>query len=70
MNGTFAGVVDQVRQLSFEEKRELIDVLEQALIDERREEILRNGEAARRAYENGELKTYSDVDELMQALND
>ena len=70
MNTNFAGVVDEVRGLSFEERRELIDVLEQSLIDERRDEIFENGEAAKLAFSNGKLKTYSNVDDLMQALND
>ena len=70
MNTNFAGVVDEVRQLSIEERRELIDVLEQSIIDERREDILENGEDAKRAFRKGELKLYSDVDDLMQALND
>ncbi len=70
MSTNFAGVVDEVRQLSLEERRELIDVLEQSIIDERREDILENGEDAKRAFRKGELKLYSDVDDLMQALND
>jgi len=70
MNTNFAGVVDEVRELSFEERRELLDVIEQSLIDERREEIFQNGEEARRAYKAGELKSYSNVDDLMDSLND
>ena len=34
MNTSFASVVDEVRGLSVEERRELIDVLEQSLVDE------------------------------------
>jgi len=70
MSTNFAGVVDEVRQLSLEERRELIDVLEQSIIEERRADILENGEDAKRAFRKGELKLYSDVDDLMQALND
>ena len=70
MSTNFAGVVDEVRELSFEERRELLDVIEQSLIDERREEIFNNGEEAKRAYRNGELKSYSNVDDLMESLND
>lgn len=66
----FAGVVDEVRQLSVEERRELIDVLEQSLIDERRDEILHNGEEARSAFANGELEIYSNANDLMESLND
>ncbi len=70
MKRTFADVVDEVRQLSFEEREQLMDVIERSLIDERRKEILKNGEEARRAYKNGELKAYTNVDDLMKALND
>ncbi|MEJ7624783.1 MAG: hypothetical protein WKF34_12390 [Pyrinomonadaceae bacterium] len=70
MNTNFASVVDEVRELSVEERRELIDVLEQSLIDERRDEIFDTGEGARRKFSNGELKTYSNIDEMMRSLND
>ena len=70
MNTTFAGVVEEVKQLSFEEKRELKDLLETYLIEERREEILENGEQSRRELENGKLKFSSNTDELMEMLND
>jgi len=70
MSTSFAGVVDEVRELSFEERRELLDVIEKSLIEERRDEILKNGEEARRAFKNGELNFYSNVDDLMKSLND
>lgn len=70
MSTNFADVVDEVRELSYEEKRELIGVLKQSLIDERREKIFNNGEEARHAFGNGELKVYSDVDDLVRSLND
>ena len=44
MNTNFAEVVEDVRQLSFDEKIELKDLLELYLIEERRQEILENGE--------------------------
>ena len=70
MNTTFAGVVEEVKQLSFEEKQELKNLLESYLIEERRREIYENGERSKRELENGELKFSSDSDELMQMLND
>ena len=69
MELTFAEVVDEVRELPIEGKRELMRLLEQELIDARREEILRNGEEAKKAYKNGDLKPYTDVDELITDLN-
>ena len=70
MNTTFAGVVEDVKQLSFDEKQELKDLLESYLIEERRREIYENGERSKREQENGDLKFPSNTDELMQMLND
>jgi len=70
MNTTFAGVVEEVKQLSFDEKRELKDLLETYLIEERRQEILENGEQSKQELKNGELKFSSNTDELMEMLND
>jgi hypothetical protein len=69
MDKTFADVVDEVRELSFEERAELKDVIEASLVEERRTEIVRNGEAARLAYKDGELTPYTNVDDLMAALD-
>ena len=69
MNTDFAGVVEDVKQLSFDEKRELKNLLESYLIEERRQEILENGKKSKRELKNGELKFSSDVDELMEMLN-
>lgn len=62
MNTNFAGVVEDIKQLSFDEKRELKDLLESYLIEERRHEILENGEQSKRELENGELKFSSNTD--------
>ncbi|CAN5539160.1 hypothetical protein BH10ACI3_BH10ACI3_02210 [soil metagenome] len=70
MNTSFASVVDEVRELSVEEKRELIDVLEQSLVDERRDEIFESGERTRRSFNNGKLNVYTTADDLMSSLND
>ena len=70
MNTNFAGVVEDVKQLSFDEKKELKNLLESYLIKERRQEILENSEQSKRELKNGELKFSSNVDELMEMLND
>ena len=66
MDANFAGVVENVKQLSFDEKSELKNLLENYLIEERRQEILENGEQSRRESENGELKFSSDTDRVFQ----
>lgn len=70
MNTNFAGVVEEVKQLSFDEKRELKDLLENYLIEERRQEILENGEQSKKEFQSGELKFSSDIDELIETLDD
>ncbi len=70
MNTSFAGVVEEVKQLSFDEKQELKDLLESYLLEERRREIYENGEQSKRELEKDKLKFSSDTDELMQMLND
>jgi hypothetical protein len=70
METTFASVVDSVRDLPLEAKTELKDLLDSYIIEERREEILRNGEEGRKEYEEGKLTFSSNVDELMASLND
>lgn len=69
MELTFAEVVDEVRDLPIDGKRQLMQLLEVELIEARRDEILENGEAAKQAFERGELKAYSNVDDLMADLN-
>ena len=69
MNANFAEVVEDVRQLSFDEKRELKDLLELYLVEERRQEILQNGAQSKQDLENSELRFSSNVDELMEMLN-
>lgn len=70
METTFASVVDSVRDLPLEAKTELKDILDSYIIEERREEILKNGEEGRIEYEKGKLTFSSNVDELMASLND
>ncbi len=70
MNTNFAEVVEDVKQLSFDEKRELKDLLEIYLIKERRQQIFENGEQSKQESQNGELKFSSNPDELRTVLDD
>ena len=69
MNSNFAEVVEDVRQLTFDEKRELQDLLERDLIEERRREIFENGEQSKRELDSGRLEFSSNSDELMGQLD-
>ena len=70
MSTNFAGVVDEVRELSLDEKTVLKDILESYIIEERRDEILRNCEEGRKEYEEGKLVFSSNIDDLMKSLDD
>lgn len=69
MSTNFAEVVEDVKQLSFDEKNELKNLLELYLIEERRQKIFDNGEQSKRELQNGELEFSSDTGELMEMLN-
>jgi len=58
-----------VKQLSPAEKEELRELLKKYLIEERRREILENAEASMEEMRRGELKAFSNVDELMDSLS-
>jgi hypothetical protein len=70
MSTNFAGVVDEVQELSLDEKAELKELLESYIIEERRDEILRTCEEGRKQYDEGKLVFTSDADDLMASLDD
>ena len=69
MSQTFAQVVEDVKQLSPAEKQELQELLRKYVIEERRREILENGEAGLEEMRNGELTSFSDADSLLDSLS-
>ena len=69
MSQTFAQVVEDVKQLSPAEKHELQELLRKYVIEERRREILENGEAGLEEMRNGELTSFSDADGLLDSLS-
>ena len=62
--------MDTVRDLPLDAKTELKDLLDSYIIEERRDEILKNCEEGRNEYEEGKLVFSSNVDELMASLDD
>jgi hypothetical protein len=69
MNTTFVDVVEDVKQLSIEEKIELKDLIDSYLIEERREEIHQNYEQSKANLADGKLQFSSNLDELEAMLN-
>ena len=68
MSRTFAEIVEDVKQLSHGEKEELQELLKKYLIEERRRDMRENHEAGLDELRKGEVKFFSNVNELMDSL--
>ncbi len=66
----FSDVVEGIKTLSLEEKEEIQSLLTQYLREERRDEIYQNYLIAKQAEKEGKLKFTSDIDELINYLED
>lgn len=66
----FSDVVEAIKELSTEEKREIQMLLQQYLREERREEIYNNFKVAQQEEQNGELKLSSSINELRELLEE
>ena len=69
MSQNFAEIVEEIKQLSTEEKKELQDLLENYLVDERRRDIHENYQASLKELQDNKLNFSSDVDELREMLS-
>jgi hypothetical protein len=67
---TFSDVVEVVKSLSTDEKREIQLLLQQYLREERRDEIYTNFKAAQVEQQEGELKFSSNINELKQLIKE
>ena len=63
-------MVEVIKNLSTDEKREIQLLLQQYLREERREEIYANFEIAQAEQQNGELTFSSGINELRQLIED
>jgi len=66
MNTVFADVVEEIKQLSLGEKKELKDLLENYLVDERRTQIFEHYEESQQEFAKGHLKFSSNPGELKE----
>ncbi|MFQ4135431.1 hypothetical protein PGN35_003855 [Nodosilinea sp. PGN35] len=66
----FSDVVEVIKNLSTDEKREIQLLLQQYLREERRDEIHANFEVAQAEHENRGLTFSSDIHELKQMVED
>lgn len=64
----FANVVEQVKELSLEEKESLHIILDHILADERRQEILRHHKESVAELKSGKLKFHSSPEALLKSV--
>lgn len=67
---TFSDVVESIKSLSTEEKREIQLLLSQYLREERREEIFENFQRSQIEQQKVELQFSSDINELKQLIEE
>ncbi|RJR42601.1 MAG: hypothetical protein C4567_07005 [Deltaproteobacteria bacterium] len=65
----FQDILEAADRLSLEDKEALIDVLQRRLVDQRREEIAREIEAARREFQSGQCRPMT-PDQVMKEIKD
>ncbi len=69
MNMTYEQLVDELREHTSEELRELAEIAKRIAIQHRREEIRKNADEAMQDYHAGKLaKPTSDIDELWKQI--
>ncbi|MBD2451054.1 hypothetical protein H6G76_28780 [Nostoc sp. FACHB-152] len=66
----FSDLVEVIKSLSVDEKRELQLLLQQYLPEERREEIYDNFQLAKIEQQKGELKFSSNIEDLRQLIEE
>lgn len=67
---TFSDVVEVIKNLSTDEKREIQLLLQQYLREERRDEICENFRTAKAELQKGELTFSSNIEELKQLIEE
>ncbi len=67
---SFADLVEQLKELTMEEKEDLYSILDRILADERRKEILQNHRDSITELDTGKLKFYTNPEDLLRTLNE
>lgn len=70
MSHNFAEIVEEIKQLSSDEKAKLQALIENYLVEERRREIHENYQASLNELHENRLSFSSNVDELREILSD
>lgn len=59
---TYTKLINEIQDLPYEEKKNLRDILEKYLIDERRDDIYRNFQDSSQELSEGKVKFTDDID--------
>jgi len=65
----FASILEDIKQLSFEEKRELLEITKKYLIEEARNKIYNEHNETLNELKEGKLRFTDDINELKDDLN-
>jgi len=68
MNITAEKILEELDELSIEDKEYVKEVFDKMLIEARREEIRKNAEEGRKQHKEGKLKSFSNASDLMKSL--
>ena len=68
MEHTFSGIVDKIYNLPLEDKQQLLELLENNISEERRNDIYKNYHSALNEEKEGNLRFSSDIPHLKQML--
>jgi len=64
---TFDEALEMVDSMTIEEREQLLEILQKRLIDEKREQLVKNVREAKQEYRKGKIKTGT-VNDLMQEI--
>ena len=67
---TFAAIIEEIKQLSHEEKKELLYITKQQLIEEERNRIYKEHQESMNELKKDKLDFSDDVDQLKNHLKD
>ncbi len=68
MESSFNGIIDEIYNLPLEDKQHLLDLLENNITEERRNDIYRNYHSALNEEKAGKLKSSSNISHLKKML--
>lgn len=66
----FADIIEEVTALSLEEMEEVQRILQKAMAEKKRQQLLENQKVSSQQYKEGKLTFYDNATDLLNALNE